>query len=293
MQASVIIPHYNDIVRLEKCMASLVPQVAEKDVEILVVDNASSQDLEPLRKQFPEVQFLLEPEPGAAAARNLAVKHAQGDWLFFTDADCVPAANWIDVAISLSKGDQVIGGHVSLFDESTAPRSGTEAFEHVFAFNQETYIKKTHYSVTANMLASRAVFDQVGPFDGSMSEDLEWGQRAYGMGYQIVYRPELEVAHPTRQNWAALANKWRRTTREMYFANGTSFLPRFRWGVRSFAILCSIPAHAVKILAHGDLTAGDKLKGIGILIRIRCARTLWTLKQSLFGETSQNRLKRL
>ena len=288
MHATVIIPHFNDVARLHKCLTALVPQLQGNDVEIVVGDNGSTQDITPLRDTFAEVRFVSETHPGAAAARNRAVQSARGKWLFFTDADCVPAENWIETALTVAKDDTCVGGRVSVFDETPPPRSGAEAFEHVFAFNQEAYIKQTHYSVTANMLVSRKMFDAVGSFDGSKSEDLDWGQRAYGMGYDIAYASELHVAHPTRQNWQALAKKWHRTTREMFAAHGTGPFQRIKWGLRSLLITASIVPHSVKVFRHQDLSLRDKCAALGMLVRLRLFRAGMTMRQAVFGQEPIN-----
>ncbi len=289
MHASIIIPHFNDVARLEKCLAALVPQIQEQAIEIVVGDNASTQDIGEIQNTFPTVVFVVEQNPGAAAARNRAIQTAQGKWLFFTDADCIPAEDWVKTALSVAKEGICVGGRVTVFDETPPPRSGAEAFEHVFAFNQESYIKDTHYSVTANMIVSRTMFDTVGPFDGSKSEDLEWGQRAYGMGYEITYAPELCVAHPTRQNWQTLAKKWARTTREMFAAHGQSPKQRLKWGLRSFAIAASIVPHSAKVFRNKDLPLSDKFSALGMLIRLRLFRTVLTLKQAVFGQPELNK----
>jgi GT2 family glycosyltransferase len=287
--ASVIIPHFNDVVRLEKCLAALAPQVAERPVEIVVCDNGSSVDLTGIRAAFPQVSFVHEPAPGAAAARNRAVAESRGAWLFFTDADCVPAPDWIATALTCAHPERVIGGRITVFDETPPPRSGAEAFEQVFAFPQATYIAKTRYSVTANMIVPRALFEAVGPFDGSKSEDMDWGQRAHARGHAIVYAPELVVAHPTRQNWAALVKKWRRTTSEMYFANGTTPRRRLLWGLRALAVLGSIAPHGLKVLRHSALSPRDRAAALGVLVRLRALRAGWTLRQALFGQAPLNR----
>jgi glycosyltransferase involved in cell wall biosynthesis len=289
--ASVIIPHFNDVVRLRKCLTALAPQVVDAPVEVIVCDNASSQDLSEVQAAFSWVRFLHEPTPGAAAARNRGVAESRGEWLFFIDADCVAADDWIAVALSRVRPGRVIGGRVTVFDETPPPRSGAEAFEHVFAFNFKLYIEKYHYSGAGNMLVSRTVFDHVGPFDGSRSEDMDWGQRAHAVGYPIDYVPELVVGHPTRQDWTALEKKWRRITSEMYFANGTRPVRRLIWGLRSMALIASIAPHSLKVLRHPGLSRRDRAAAFGVLVRLRVLRAGWTLRQAFLGETPINQLK--
>ena len=50
--AAVIIPHYNDVTRLLRCLAALAPQLDER-VDVLVVDNGSTDSLAPVRAGYP------------------------------------------------------------------------------------------------------------------------------------------------------------------------------------------------------------------------------------------------
>lgn len=286
--AAVIIPHYNDVARLRKCLAALTPQVDPVRVEIVVVDNGSTEDWRPLQADYPHVRFVVERAKGAAPARNCGVAESTAPNLWFIDADCVPADDWVATALSLTGRDGIIGGAVLLFDETPPPRSGAEAFETVFAFQQKNYIERRNFSVTANLLTSRAVFDDTGPFDGRVVEDSDWCHRAVARGWPISFRPELVVFHPTRSSWAALKRKWSRVTAENYFANGTGVVDRIRWGGRSIAVLVSALVHAPVVLFHPALKPGERLSGLWTLFRLRFMRCLWMLRQAMFGAPPLN-----
>ena len=291
-KAAVIIPHYNDTVRLEKCLAALVPQAAATEVEIVVVDNGSTEDITELTAGFAGVTFLEERKKGAAAARNTGVANSKAPWLFFIDADCIPDADWLATALKtgpyVRQTEGIVGGTVRLFDETPPPRSGAEAFETVFAFPQKEYVERKNFSVTANLLTSRAVFDSTGPFDGSVVEDSDWCQRAVAKGFPIVFKPDLVVAHPTRQDWPSLRKKWKRTTAENYFANGTGRSARVKWGLRALVVAASGPLHLPRILRHPDLTAQERLRGALTLLRLRMLRACWMLRQALLGAAPIN-----
>lgn len=283
LKAAIIIPHYNDTERLGKCLTALVPQLARHAVEVIVADNGSSQDLGPIKAHFPDVTIVVEAEKGAAPARNTGVAASTAPRLFFIDSDCVPADDWLDTAMAMGGEERIIGGEVMLFDETPAPRSGAEAFETVFAFPQRFYVEKKHFSVTANLLTTRAMFDDVGGFDGRVVEDHDWCLRARAKGYPIFFRPELVVSHPTRSDWAALSRKWRRTTNENYFLNGTSAGDRVRWAARAGVVAVSAFVHLPRALGASQLTGGEKLSCAGTLLRLRFSRTGWMLRQALFG----------
>jgi hypothetical protein len=107
---------------------------------------------------YPRVRFVTQPERGAAAARNKGVEVTTAPWIFLVDADCVPSGGWLARARAIARGDPTVvsGGRIEVFDETPAPRSGAEAFETVFAFDQERYIREDGFSVTANLVAAPA-----------------------------------------------------------------------------------------------------------------------------------------
>lgn len=283
---AVIVPHYDDLRRLGVCLAALAPQlaVAGSAVEAVVVDNASPVDLAPLRAAHPGIRFVTEPTKGAAAARNRGVRETVAPDLVFLDCDCVPAADWLATAQRLAGTADVIGGRIDTFDETPAPRSGAEAFEAVFAFHQRAYIEKMGFSVTANLLTSRKVFDDVGDLVVGLSEDVDWCRRATAKGYDLVYADDLRVAHPTRADWPSLAKKWRRTTAEGFHLNGTSPAARMTWALRAVAVAGSGLLHLPKLVTSDRLvSAQERRRGAMMLLRLRAARAGWMLRQAALG----------
>ncbi len=276
---SVIIPHYNDPVRLRLCLGELLRNDTT-DVEIIVVDNASPTPIDDVIAEFPSMTFLMEAEKGAAPARNLGVKHSQGEILAFIDADCVPEPDWLSKVREVILRGDLVGGRVSVFDETPPPRSGAEAFEAVFAFNFKKYIEKQGFSGAGNLVTTRTTFEAVGPFKNGVSEDTEWTQRAVGKGFSLVYADDLRVGHPSRQNWPALREKWRRMTREGYALGGGSSSAKARWAVKALLMPVSIIAHLPKLLLSRELASfGERYRGAAVLVRLRLCRMVWMLRQ--------------
>jgi hypothetical protein len=216
VRLAVIIPHFNDLARLERCLAALVTQDLT-GTEIVVVDNASPVDMSPLEAAYPQVRFVTQPERGAAAARNKGVEVTTAPWIFLLDADCVPSGGLAGPRPRRSPGataNVVSGGRIDVFDETPAPRSGAEAFETVFAFDQERYIREDGFSVTANLVTARAVFEAAGPDGGGPVGGRRLVPRAVAAGAALRYDPDSRSSHPTRPDWQALQKKWHRTTEE-------------------------------------------------------------------------------
>ena len=282
--AAVIIPHYNDVTRLGRCLQELARNDLT-DVEIVVVDNGSSVSLEAVRADHPDVRFIVEPEKGAAAARNRGIAETTAPLLLFIDADCIPERDWVQVARQVAPDADLTGGRVSVFDETPPPRSGAEAFEAVFAFDFRSYVEKGGFSGAGNLVTRRDVFDAIGGFTNGVSEDREWTMRAVARGYSLVYQDRLRVRHPSRQDWPALRQKWKRMTNEMYQLNGTDARSRLRWLVRALAMPFSIPVHIPRILRSDRLNApGEHMRAIATLVRLRMLRMVWMLRQ-VFGLT--------
>ena len=278
--AAVIIPHYNDGARLRRCLAALMPQM-RPDVELVVVDNGSTEDLSDLQSLYPDLNMVVEATKGAAAARNRGVAETTAAALFFLDCDCVPGRDWLETALSIRSTGDVIGGQISVFDETPAPRSGAEAFEAVFAFDNRAYIEQRGFSVTANLLTRRDVFESTGPMIVGLSEDLDWCHRATKAGFSLIYVGDLQVAHPSRSDWNALARKWRRLTAESHGVHQSAGHSALKWAMRALLMPASALVHSIKVLRHKELANGtERLRGLSTLWRLRLTRMIWMLRQS-------------
>ncbi|WP_425041436.1 glycosyltransferase family 2 protein [Primorskyibacter sp. S187A] len=279
---SVVIPHFNDVPRLLRCLEALLPQVGDEG-EVIVADNGSDVDLAPVRSAYPSVQIVIEPRSGAGPARNTGVAASVGQWLFFIDADCVPAPDWISRGLAIARADHVIGGRVDVFHETPPPMSGAEAFEAVFAFKMQAYLTRDAFLGAGNLVTSRAVFDAVGGFQPAVSEDKDWSQRAARAGFTLDFDTAFAVSHPSRQDWAALARKWRRLTSEMYLLHRQEGGGAAKWLLKALAMPLSILAHAPRILRAGELSGLEKVRALATLARLRLMRMVWMLDCALRG----------
>lgn len=280
---AVIIPHYNDVVRLERCLSALAPQL-DGDVEVVVADNNSTVDLDPIKAQFPSIRFITQTEKGAGPARNLGVSVTTAPWIFFIDADCVPAGDWIEVGKRIAKAKHIIGGPVPVFHETPAPQSGAEAFETVFAFKMQAYLERDAFLGAGNLILPRTVFDDMDGFRAAVAEDKEWSQRAARNGYTLAFDQGFIASHPSRQDWAALRHKWRRLMSEEFLLQGASPKARLKRAARAFAMIPSIIAHTPRILSEPSLSGLEKTRAIATLARLRLCRMGWMLGQVITGK---------
>ncbi len=231
---SVVIPVLNDAQRLAVCLGALRAQTYPKDLfEVIVVDNGSTDDIKSVIDEFKDFTFVLETGRGPAAARNKGVTLARGEIIAFTDADCVPAPDWIEKAVksmsNVPKCD-VIAGKVELFFKDANNPKIVELYESIWAFQQERCVEKSRFGVTANLITYKQVFKDVGLFDSNTfktaaGEDREWGNRVFSSGRRIVYADDVRVAHPAVSSWKELFNKEIRIARGNFLFAGEKTLP--------------------------------------------------------------------
>lgn len=271
-QVSVIIPHYNDLVNLARCVGLLEAQTLPRSkFEIVVADNNSRCGLNEVERICAgAARVVSAPLQGAGAARNAGVEASRGRILAFLDSDCRPTPTWLERGLAGFSNGQIVGGKVEVDYEDPHHPTAVEAFERVFAFNFKRYIEKLGFSGSGNMFVPREIFDRVGGFRGEVAEDADWGRRAVAANYRFHYAPDVVVSHPARRNWRELTQKWRKSTREAFAAVSEKPHGRAVWILRSMAVLASPFIHWVKVVRSEKLDGpGQKWKAIGVLFGIR------------------------
>lgn len=216
-RVSVIIPVHGHVTLLAKCLDALARQsVPPGDIEVLVVDNGGNPGIEDVCAGHANVRLLKEGTPGSYAARNRALPAARGEFLAFTDADCLPDPRWLEAGLARLTADPAlgaVGGRIELFTGDPRRPTAAELYDLALSFPQERYVRDQHFAATANLLTRRKILDQVGPFDATLRSggDQDWGVRAWKAGVRLAYAPEAVVRHPARRTFAELAAKTRRT----------------------------------------------------------------------------------
>ena len=97
---SVIVPFYNSEKYINKCIQCLIKQDLTKPIEIILInDGSSDRSLEIAKKfNFPHIKiYNLEKNSGPAVARNLGLRHAKGEFIFFLDADDIIEKNTLSL----------------------------------------------------------------------------------------------------------------------------------------------------------------------------------------------------
>lgn len=285
-RVTIVVPAYNEAPRILHCVRALQAQSYPRDLlEIIIVDNGSTDETFELLQREAGIVVLQERAPGSYAARNRALEVASGDIVGFTDADCRPHGNWVENAVEYLKSPAVgvVAGHVELdFDHLERPNS-SELFEKCFAFKQAQNARDG-VCVTANWFSPRRLLQLMGGFDGTLKSggDHKLSQRICSAGYQIVYAADVVVRHPARTRFGDLTRKRRRVI-------GGAFVTQRRSRRKPFPILLAflVKETALRLGALArdvPLRPVERLRVGGLLIVLCGISVLEATRLQLGGE---------
>ena len=214
IQVTVVVPVRDDAEGLRRCLAALREQDLAGAWDIVVADNGSRVAVDDVVATHPRARLVREARPGSYSARNAALQVTDAPVLAFTDADCLPRADWLRRGLAaLSQDPQAgaVAGPVEVFPRDGRP-TAAELYEVLHAFPQRTYVRDLGFGVTANLFMRRSALEAVGGFDPSLRSggDADWGHRAARAGHPVRYATDVVVRHPARVSVGELVRKTRR-----------------------------------------------------------------------------------
>ena len=210
LKASVIVCTFNRSALLKCLLEALVHQTAPaEEFEVIVVDDGSRDDTEAVCRAAAEGMGNLRYIPvvqngGLAAAGNRAIAEANGEYLLFTDDDCIPHPRWVENMCGVLHDSPIVAGAMD------SPRTNYFMLCHNIAqfypFMPGQKAKKLDFIAGANMGFQRRVFHEVGVFNTeSVIPDMEFILRAREKGFSITYTSEAMVIHkPARVTLGSL-----------------------------------------------------------------------------------------
>lgn len=192
---SLIIPAYNEQDYLPACLDAVMRNVAGKVMEIIVVDNNSTDNTRAVVQRYPAVRYVFEPQKGITRARQCGFRAARGDILAFVDADTRPPPGWIEqiaAGFAARRDLACLSGPYSFYDLSGLRNAVSRAW---FVAARPIYALTGHLIVGGNFAIARRVLEAMGGFDRTIEfygEDVDIGRRAKRHG-KVLFSPCLVV----------------------------------------------------------------------------------------------------
>lgn len=220
-QVSIIIVNYNTKNLLLDCISSVKEKTQGISYEIIVVDNASSdQSVKALEEKFPEVNVISSRvNLGFGKANNLGAKIAKGKYLFLLNTDTLLMNNAIKFLYDFMEKQEnhrvaACGGNLYHLDGSPNfsytmqyPSLGShflykfhlsKYFLNQDRFNHTKQSKEVNIIIGADLFIRKSVFDELGGFDENFFMYVEEGELQYRMhqkGWKIYSVPDAEIVH--------------------------------------------------------------------------------------------------
>ncbi|MGE3074909.1 MAG: glycosyltransferase family 2 protein [Dehalococcoidia bacterium] len=204
---TVIIPVRTDR-RVFGAVAS-IEAVAEdlESFEIIVVDNASTAEFsEELREKLDSRATIIhEAEAGVYRARNRGIDAARGEFIFFTDADCIIRPGWFEAGLESLRGSDIVQGYSGSVGDSPVQRLIQRRYE---AHLRKLPAGRPTECDTRNLAIRRSVFNTL-RFEEQYRRvgDTEFGLRAEAAGFRVAYQPAMRVEHEHEVDLALFAAK--------------------------------------------------------------------------------------
>ena len=206
---SVIIVNYNGKDHLSRCIDSLI---STTDAEIIVVDNASSDDsAELVENNYPEIKLIRSKiNVGFGEANNLGVGESHGHYLAFLNPDTIVEPGWLYALISTLENNSKAGLATSkillLNNPDTINTCGNDLHLSGLTLCRGMGLPSSTYTVPVKVSAisgaafiiQRNLFNALGGFDPDFflyMEDTDLSLRARLAGYSCLSIPQSVVYH--------------------------------------------------------------------------------------------------
>jgi len=204
---SVIIPVHNGGSNFRRCLQSLSASEPPPE-EIIVAADGDTDGSWRLAGEFG-AQVLRIPTPeGPARARNLAASKAEGDILFFLDADVIIHKDAVSRVAAAFQQEPELVALFGSYDDEPFETNFLSQYKNLF----HHYVHQTANEEASTFWAAcgairREVFLEMGGFDEKYHrpsiEDIELGYRLKRSGYKIRLLKEIEVKH--LKHWSFLS----------------------------------------------------------------------------------------
>lgn len=213
VESSIIIPVFNKAEFTFQCLRSVVREVDLTKNEIIVIDNASSDETARMIVQFGNrVRVISNAENlGFVEACNAGAAAARGKYLVFLNNDTIVQTDWLSALVETIESDESIGlvGSMMIFPDGRIQEAGgivwNDATTRQYGYGENpedlrfNFLREVDYCSGASLLISKVFFEQIGGFDMRYApayyEDTDLCMTVRAANRQVVFQPRSRLVH--------------------------------------------------------------------------------------------------
>ena len=253
---SIIIPVHNEFGYTYNCLKSIYHNTKDVKYEVIVVDDASTDDTRRLDELVNGIRILRnESNLLFLQSCNKASVKARGKYLVFLNNDTQVQYNWLKPLVLLLEKDPNIGmaGSKLLYPDGKLQEAGGIIWQDGTAANygrgdspdmpEYNYVREVDYISGASIIVRKTLWDEIGGFDEryipAYCEDSDLAMEVRKRNKKVMYQPASVVVHfegisngkDTDKgikryqviNTEKFLQKWKETLREKHYQKGTSY----------------------------------------------------------------------
>ncbi len=213
IKSSIVIPVFNKAAFTLQCLHSLLTEIDLRESEVILVNNASTDDTTQVLLQFSDLIHVISNEEnrGFVDACNQGAAAARGEFLVFLNNDTQVLPGWLKYLEDTIEQNPSVGavGSMFLYPDGSIQEAGAivwkngEAHHYGWGGSPDdhrfNFAREVDYCSAASLLIRKTLFDELGSFDRRFAPayyedvDLCFGVRA--RGYKVMFQPASRLVH--------------------------------------------------------------------------------------------------
>ena len=198
---SITIPAHNAVRTISNCISAAINQQWPGDLEVIVVNDHSTDETAAIAMSFPRVRVINSPHRGFSQTRNIGINAASYDIVVTLDSDAILRKDWLSKIVPYFDEPNVaaVAGYAITGNKSIIGR--------MMGYDVESRLDRmvnyTDHLYTMNTAFRRRVLFEVGLFDESLggAEDADMSRKLVNKGYQLLLSKDACCTHYWRDDY--------------------------------------------------------------------------------------------
>lgn len=193
IKVSIVVAVFNEKFYIERCVKAILGQ-CHTSFELIIVDDGSTDGTAKIINEIKDQRIVYlrnDKRRGIAYSRNVGIHKAVTEYIFFTDADCMPTKYWLQEAIKVFEQKDCLGIEGKTCYETSRTSITDRIIENL----------RGGVYTTCNIAYRRKILEEVGYFNKRyelVSEDTDLARKVLSKGY-IEFLPSMLVFHQQRK----------------------------------------------------------------------------------------------